>query len=48
MKASTKPLKTLEDFVKWYCDEVGFGSMNKNDFEVFIFNEYRNNKKKNE
>ncbi len=46
MKASTKPLKTLEDFVKWYCDEVGFGSMNKNDFEVFIFNEYRNNKKK--
>ncbi len=48
MKASTKPLEKLEDFVKWYCDEVGFGSMNKNDFEVFIFNEYRNNKKKNE
>ncbi len=46
MKASTKPLEKLEDFVKWYCDEVGFGSMNKNDFEVFIFNEYRNNKKK--
>ncbi len=46
MKASTKPLEKLEDFVKWYCDEVGFGSMNKNDFEVFIFNEYRKNKKK--
>lgn len=46
MKASKEKLNTIQEFVDWYCNEVGFGSMNKNDFEVFIFNEYRNNKKK--
>lgn len=40
MKASTTPLISLQDFIDWYCNENGFGSMNKNDFEVFIFNEW--------
>lgn len=40
MKASTTPLTSLQDFIDWYCNENGFGSMNKNDFEVFIFNEW--------
>ncbi len=30
-------ITTIDDFVEWYCEEKGFGSMNKNDFEVFIF-----------
>lgn len=29
----------MKDFIKWYLKK-GFGSMNKNDFEVFIFNEW--------
>lgn len=40
MKASTTPLTSLQNFIDWYCNENGFGSMNKNDFEVFIFNEW--------
>ena len=40
MKASTTPLTSLHNFIDWYCNENGFGSMNKNDFEVFIFNEW--------
>ena len=37
MKVSNRTIDTLQDFVEWYCEEKGFGSMNKNDFEVFIF-----------
>lgn len=40
MKVPTKTLSSLQDFVDWYCTEQGFGSMNKNDFEVFLFNEW--------
>ena len=28
---------SIESALKVYCEEYGFGSMNKNDFEVFIF-----------
>lgn len=43
MKVPTKTLSSLQDFVDWYCTEQGFGSMNKNDFEVFLFNEWLKN-----
>lgn len=35
--------KTLSEAIKEYIKEKGFGSMNKNDFEVYIFNECINN-----
>ena len=40
MRATSKQISSLQDFVDWYCTEQGFGSMNKNDFEVFLFNEW--------
>lgn len=43
MKVPTKTLSSLQDFIDWYCTEQGFGSMNKNDFEVFLFNEWLKN-----
>lgn len=37
MERSINDITTINDFVQWYCEKKGFGSMNKNDFEVFIF-----------
>lgn len=37
MKTKISITNSIESALKVYCDEYGFGSMNKNDFEVFIF-----------
>ena len=36
---ATKNIESIKDFIKEVYLERGFGTMNKNDFEVFIFNE---------
>ncbi len=37
MKTKIRTNDSIESALKVYCEEYGFGSMNKNDFEVFIF-----------
>lgn len=37
MKTKIRISDSIESALKVYCEEYGFGSMNKNDFEVFIF-----------
>lgn len=37
MKSELKLSESIESAIRKYCEERGFGSMNKNDFEVSIF-----------
>ena len=37
MKSELKVSESIESAIRKYCEERGFGSMNKNDFEVSIF-----------